>query len=87
MTQPSSLTSCVGADAAPPSPEYASTMSRTWPVKSLRHSAATLLLAPDRLAEFRTRLPAVAFAYLCIVLVIFFIELQSFVLQGMFDLT
>ncbi len=46
----------------------------------------SIFLKPDRLAEFRTRLPAFAAAYLVFVAVIFFLDLQSFFLRGMFDL-
>lgn len=43
------------------------------------------LLAPDE-AEFRTRLPMYAAAYLVLVATAFFLELQTFLLRGMFDL-
>src|SRR5205807_6279238 len=46
----------------------------------------SVFLKPDRLAEFRTKLPAFAAAYLVFVTVIFFLDLQSFFLRGMFDL-
>src|SRR5262245_49386219 len=41
---------------------------------------------PDRLAEFRTRLPMLASMYLGAIAVAFFIELQPYFLKGIFDL-
>lgn len=43
-------------------------------------------LAADRMAEFRTTLPAVAVGYLLLVAAVFFVELQTFLLKGMFEL-
>jgi Patatin-like phospholipase len=44
------------------------------------------LLPPDRLSEFRTMLPALASGFLLLLAAVFFIELQSFFLRGMFDI-
>lgn len=44
------------------------------------------LRRPDRLVEFKSRLPVIAFFYLCLVAFFFFVELQAFVLEGMFVL-
>jgi len=41
-------------------------------------------LLPSRLAEFRTRLPALALIYACFVCALFFIDLQVFAIEGMF---
>jgi hypothetical protein len=46
----------------------------------------SVFLKAGGLAEFRTNLPALAAAYLIIALAIFFLDLQSFFLRGMFDL-
>jgi Patatin-like phospholipase len=43
-------------------------------------------VAPDRAAEFRTKLPVLAAAYLVLLGGMFFIELQTFFINGMFDL-
>ncbi|HLQ94438.1 MAG TPA: patatin-like phospholipase family protein [Xanthobacteraceae bacterium] len=40
---------------------------------------------PNRSSEFRTRLPMLAAAYLVLIAVMFFIELQPFFLKGMFE--
>lgn len=42
-------------------------------------------LAPARLSEFRTQLPRWAVAYLVFVAIVFFCEIQPFVIVGMFD--
>ena len=44
------------------------------------------LLAPERLTEFRTMLPALASGYLVWIGVVLFAELQTFTLEGMFGL-
>lgn len=43
-------------------------------------------LQPDRLSEFRTRLPKWAGLYLVLLVASFFCELQPFVIAGMFDI-
>jgi Patatin-like phospholipase len=46
----------------------------------------SIFLKPDKLSEFRTRLASIGGGYLVFVGIVFFCELQPFVVAGMFDI-
>jgi hypothetical protein len=43
-------------------------------------------VAPDRASEFRTALPVIGSTFLILIAAMFFLELQAFFIEGMFDL-